>query len=183
MQNLFAQRLDAEAKLIAAMRENVKSIEEKVAEIKENNQFIIPRTIRYTYVHIYNTNVFAIIKKIDDYRAKTLTDLKHVKNELRFLHEMRLLPPKAAHKEKTTQLFQKKKDLINKILFLNTAFSMIDKMFQQEIQNAKLRQDHQWRFYWNAFFYPGTTRFLPAEYVDTAKCGGEMLTEILGFGF
>ena len=30
---------------------------------------------------MYNTNIFSIIKKIDDFRKKTITNLKNVKNE------------------------------------------------------------------------------------------------------
>merc|ERR1711998_118367 len=89
-----------------------------------------------------NTNVFSLIKKIDDFKAKSITDLKNVKNEIRFINAMQKncnykIPEKYALR--LTQLFKQKKNCIDTILFLNTAFSMIDRMFQQEISNAELK--------------------------------------------
>jgi hypothetical protein len=67
---------------------------------------------------------------------------------LRFLQAQPAQPAQQQHhKRKISQLFQQKRALINTILFLNTAFSMIDQRFQAEIENAKLRKKY-WLRYW-----------------------------------
>jgi hypothetical protein len=170
--NIKKLRLDAELVLIDKMRDTIKIIAERIEEIKIINQFIIPSIIRYKYSIIYNTNIFSVIKKIDDYKAKTLTELTHVKNELRFINSMQKQKI-YTYNQRAAVLFKKKKHIIHTILYLNTAFSIIDKMFQEEIDTVKLKQNNCISFFINdmwvrccccCFGNSVSTCCLPVEY-------------------
>ena len=123
------------------LRDNLRDVEKKIAEIKETNQFLVPYAVRRDFPVMFNINVFSLIKKIEDHRKKTITSLKNVKNEIafiQFVQERQDYDLDESYKSKLVELFNLKRDLIKEILVLQSAYSMIDSMFLQEIKNSEV---------------------------------------------
>lgn len=105
-------------------------IETIVKEIKETNQFILPETIRYRYHKLYSTNIFSLVKKIQNDEIVLVNELKNIINKI-------------IDKSKQTQTIEIKQEIVlleiaqnNKlsdIIKFRNKYLDIDKEFNDEI--------------------------------------------------
>ena len=149
-----------QSEMMKDIRKHIDTVQEKIKEIKETNQFEVPREIRYRYPYSYNANVFTIIKTIDEFKLVLTIKLFNVKNSIRLctccikeckriINENNITTTsKNMIETEIDKLFKYKRLSIVKsqlisetIITLSTAYIEIDKLFLNEMYNAEIRKN------------------------------------------
>ena len=174
-------RRTAEDLLTKKMSTIVKTVEERITDIKDTNRFAVPREIRRKYPILANTNVFAIIKKIDEVRTQSVTELTVIINELRYM-KAKARTSTAPSRERVDELYAKKKTLIDTIIFLNTAYSVVDTIFAVERRNADKRRRRWCTSFVSGWLGGCAIDIDSTHYDDPLECGGPLIRKIINEG-
>ena len=148
-----------QSSLMQELREEINNVQDKIKDIKETNQFEVPREIRYRYPSSYNTNVFSLIKTIDEFKLVLTIKLWIVKNGVRYcnyclrecekmLRENNLTAPTKTMIELEieklikykTHTSERRKLIYETIITLTTAYIEVDKVFIDEMRTAEHRK-------------------------------------------
>ena len=108
----------------------ITSLEKKVSDIKDTNQFVIPEIIRRRYSNIYSLNIFSLMKQYK-------TELTILQTELMLLYKdiERELP------DVPKKLLSKRDEILKKIISYRNVSITISKEIYQDINKFESKQN------------------------------------------
>ena len=122
----------------------IREVEKKIFEIKEWNHLFIPNEIHKRFPLISHLNMFSFIKRLESSKKVILNRFQLVKNEIRhiqyhFKHKGKLITSEEKNRMQQRLIYlHKSKEYIKKELYdYRNAYSYIDSLFNQEIQQAE----------------------------------------------
>lgn len=172
----------------------INEIEQKIFELKDTNEFLIPEEIKVLFPVICHINIFSFIKKMQSYRNDMIKQLQNVKNEINYiLHKWKKQSRTSRDNSKNdffSMNYEKErkrldylhdlKDRIkNDISEYRNVYSHMDEIFTREIKLAEHKTNSCGVWYicfWNYMKINdptySTNKNLPQDSQNkTGKCG------------
>ena len=133
--------------------EKINDIEDKLLEIKEQNNMLLPEEVKRTFPIISNINIFSTINSIEMHRKTSVEKLRTIKNEIRFIQhkwdcnrDNSIIQTQSARQKEESRLkflYEKKEILKNELMQHFNAFSYINDVFESELEK-KSRLEQKW---------------------------------------
>ena len=164
---LNAEETGHQKELMNKILEEIADVQKKIKEIKETNQFEVPRTIRNRYPTAYSINVFSLIKMIEDYKLILTIKLWLYRNNLRQIrqcmstcsdilektHDLSIDSKNMIEEEmnkfrRSKMKFSEKKNTIyESIVALSVAYLEIDAILEGELKQGEIKRSMGYLFY------------------------------------
>lgn len=136
----------------------IKEIEQKIDELKENNNTIIPAEIISLFPIICHINIFSFINKMETQKKEIIVKLKNIKNEIRYiLHKWE---KEENNNKKEIRLKEQRRihfliDIKNKLKMelsdYQNVYSHIDDLFTREIKRSEKKMN-KWGIFYLCFW-------------------------------
>lgn len=164
---LNSQENNIVGELLKDIKHEIEVVQERIKDIKETNQFEVPKAIRNRYPIIYNANVFSWIKTIEDYKLILTIKLWIYKNKKQYCENcicecyniLQNNPQLNAASKKNINdeilkfnKLKKKCDEIESFIFessvsLSISYTEIDSIFEHEKKQGDLKKKWKYLFF------------------------------------
>jgi len=135
----------------------LKEVEDKVKEVKQKNQFILPESIRYNYPILYTTNIFSELKQIQNREMILINNLKVIinngvtmKNQIQNAIQLAIKDGKSTtqqieqQKEEKRKHYIQKNKAINDVIAFRKEYTELSNTFNDEINKNIIRKKKIW---------------------------------------